>query len=89
MIPIKIPTPPTSLLAVAALLLAGLLFFNGSSFVRATSLARENSLLTEELERFRASKIMGILSIPVEKTGRILVIEDAVRSLGRRFRDRT
>ncbi len=36
-----------------------------------------------ELEQFRASEIIGILSIPVEKTGRILVIEDTVRSLGR------
>ncbi len=35
-----------------------------------------------ELEQFRASEIMGNLSIPVEKTGRILVIEDTVRSLG-------
>ena len=36
-----------------------------------------------DLERFRATEIMGILSIPMEKTGRILVVEDAVRSLGR------
>ncbi len=36
-----------------------------------------------ELGQFRASEIMGNLSIPVEKTGRILVIEDTVRSLGR------
>ena len=40
-----------------------------------------------DLERFRASEIMGILSIPVEKTGRILVIEDTVRSLGRSICD--
>jgi NifU-like protein involved in Fe-S cluster formation len=32
---------------------------------------------------FQASDIMRILSVPVEKTGRILVLEDAVRSLGR------
>ncbi len=36
-----------------------------------------------DLEQFRASEIIRILSIPVEKTGRILVIEDTVRSLGR------
>ena len=36
-----------------------------------------------DLSGFQASEIMGILSIPVEKTGRILVLEDAVRSLGR------
>ena len=36
-----------------------------------------------ELLAFDARQIMGDLSIPVEKTGRILVIEDAVRSLGR------
>ncbi len=41
-----------------------------------------------ELEQFRASEIMGNLSIPVEKTGRILVIEDTVRSLGRSICDR-
>ena len=40
-----------------------------------------------DLEQFRASEIMGILSIPVEKTGRILVIEDTVRSLGRSICD--
>ncbi len=39
------------------------------------------------LEQFRASEIMGNLSIPVEKTGRILVIEDTVRSLGRSICD--
>jgi len=32
---------------------------------------------------FQASDIMCNLSVPVEKTGRILVLEDAVRSLGR------
>ena len=36
-----------------------------------------------DLEGFTATEIMRILSIPVEKTGRILVLEDAVRSLGR------
>ena len=35
-----------------------------------------------ELSRFRGSEIMQTLAIPVEKTGRILVLEDAARSLG-------
>jgi len=35
------------------------------------------------LSGFQASDIMRNLSVPVEKTGRILVLEDAVRSLGR------
>ncbi|MEJ2173100.1 MAG: iron-sulfur cluster assembly scaffold protein [Woeseiaceae bacterium] len=34
-----------------------------------------------ELESFEAAQLMQSLSVPVEKTGRILVIEDAVRSL--------
>ncbi|MBT8102060.1 MAG: iron-sulfur cluster assembly scaffold protein [Gammaproteobacteria bacterium] len=40
-----------------------------------------------ELSAFRAGDIMRKLSVPVEKTGRILVLEDAVRSLGRSFCD--
>ncbi|MGD2120362.1 MAG: M23 family metallopeptidase [Gemmatimonadota bacterium] len=36
-----------------ALLLGGLLLFNGSAFLQAKSLARENSLLTAELQEFR------------------------------------
>jgi NifU-like protein involved in Fe-S cluster formation len=36
---------------------------------------------------FRAADIMQKLSVPVEKTGRILVLEDAVRSLGQRIGD--
>jgi len=39
----------------------------------------------ESLSGFRASDIMRNLSVPVEKTGRILVLEDAVRSLGQRL----
>jgi murein DD-endopeptidase MepM/ murein hydrolase activator NlpD len=39
--------------AVVILALGGLLVFNGAAYVRATSLAQENSLLTEELQRFR------------------------------------
>jgi len=35
-----------------------------------------------ELLDFSASDLMQSLSVPVEKAGRILVIEDAVRSLG-------
>ena len=37
------------------------------------------------LESFRAADIMQILPVPVEKTGRILVLEDAARMLGQRF----
>ena len=40
---------------------------------------------TESLGDFLASDIMQNLPVPVEKTGRILVLEDAVRSLGQRF----
>jgi len=35
-----------------------------------------------ELSRFQAADIMRKLSVPVEKTGRILVLEDAVQLLG-------
>jgi len=34
------------------------------------------------LMSFSASELMQSLSVPAEKTGRILVLEDAVRSLG-------
>ncbi len=40
-----------------------------------------------DLAGFSTSGIMQTLSIPVEKTGRILVLEDAVRSLGLSVRD--
>ncbi len=40
-----------------------------------------------ELLEFSASGLMQSLSVPVEKTGRILVLEDAVRSLGALVRD--
>ena len=36
---------------------------------------------------FSASGLMQTLAVPVEKTGRILVLEDAVRSLGAAVRD--
>ncbi len=36
-----------------------------------------------DLGGFAAADIIDDLSVPVEKTGRILVIEDAVRTLGR------
>ena len=42
-----------------------------------------------DLESYTAAHVMQNLAVPVEKTGRILVIEDAVRSLGQRFRDGT
>jgi NifU-like protein involved in Fe-S cluster formation len=40
-----------------------------------------------DLLEIRASDLMERLSVPVQKTGRILVIEDAVRSLGQAIRD--
>jgi len=42
-----------------------------------------------DLKKYSTADVMQNLPVPVEKTGRILVIEDAVRSLGQRFRDRT
>ncbi|MDH3304843.1 MAG: iron-sulfur cluster assembly scaffold protein [Gammaproteobacteria bacterium] len=45
--------------------------------------ARYEGAPIESLDVFQASDIMNDLSVPVEKTGRILVIQDAVRSLGR------
>ena len=41
-----------------------------------------------ELEQFTSGQIMRDLAVPVEKTGRILVLEDTVRSLGRAIQDR-
>jgi NifU-like protein involved in Fe-S cluster formation len=42
-----------------------------------------------ELLEFSVNDLMQDLSVPVEKTGRILVLEDAVRSLGQRFGGQT
>ena len=42
-----------------------------------------------ELLEFSAVDLMENLAVPVEKTGRILVLEDAVRSLGQALRDGT
>ncbi len=39
----------------------------------------------EALEDFPSAPIMENLAIPTEKTGRILVLEDTVRSLGQKF----
>ncbi len=39
----------------------------------------------EALEEFPRAPIMENLAIPTEKTGRILVLEDTVRSLGQKF----
>ncbi len=39
------------------------------------------------LSEFSASGLMQTLAVPVEKTGRILVLEDAVRSLGAAVRE--
>ncbi len=41
------------------------------------------------LLEFSGSDLMENLPVPVEKRGRILVLEDAVRSLGLQFRDDT
>jgi NifU-like protein involved in Fe-S cluster formation len=35
------------------------------------------------LEKFPTARIMEDLAVPTEKTGRILVLEDAIQSLGR------
>jgi len=40
-----------------------------------------------ELEQFETGQIMQDLAVPVEKTGRILVLEDTVRSLGQAIQD--
>jgi NifU-like protein involved in Fe-S cluster formation len=40
-----------------------------------------------DLLEFSASGLMQSLSVPMEKTGRILVLEDAVRALGASLRD--
>ena len=39
------------------------------------------------LKSFTATGLMQTLAVPVEKTGRILVLEDAVRSLGAAVRN--
>ena len=41
----------------------------------------------EALEGFSGADLMQNLPVPHEKTGRILVLEDAVRSLGAKCRD--
>ena len=40
-----------------------------------------------ELEQFETAQIMQYLAVPVEKTGRILVLEDTVRSLRAAIQD--
>ena len=45
-------------------------------------------LSVAELEHFKTDQIMLDLAVPVEKTGRILVLEDTVRSLRAAIRDR-
>jgi NifU-like protein involved in Fe-S cluster formation len=42
-----------------------------------------------DLEQFESAQIMRDLAVPVEKTGRILVLEDTVRSLGQAIKDQT
>ena len=41
---------------------------------------------TDELDGYSAIKTVDELAVPAEKTGRILVLEDAVRSLGAKCR---
>ena len=41
-----------------------------------------------DLEQFETDQIMLDLAVPVEKTGRILVLEDTVRSLGQAIQNR-
>ena len=41
----------------------------------------------DALLEFSGNDLMENLPVPAEKTGRILVLEDAVRSLGLQFRD--
>ena len=48
----------------------------------------EGATIAELLE-FSAVDLMENLAVPVEKTGRILVLEDAVRSLGQALRGGT
>ncbi len=42
-----------------------------------------------DLEDFETGPIMQDLAVPIEKAGRILVLEDTVRSLGQAIRDLT
>ena len=51
--------------------------------------ARLEHATVAELLEFSVVDLMENLAVPVEKTGRILVLEDAVRSLGRALRDGT
>jgi NifU-like protein involved in Fe-S cluster formation len=41
-----------------------------------------------ELDKFPSAQIISDLAVPVEKTGRILVVEDTVRSLRAAIQDR-
>ena len=41
-----------------------------------------------ELEKFPSAQILADLAVPVEKTGRILVVEDTLRSLRAAIQDR-
>ena len=40
-----------------------------------------------DIDAFAAAELMQSLPVPVEKTGRILVLEDAVRALGNALRE--
>ena len=49
--------------------------------------AQHEAQPVSDLEQFSAAELMQSLAVPVEKSGRILVIEDAVRSLGAAIRE--
>ncbi len=49
--------------------------------------ARYEGRASVDLDTFSAAELMQSLAVPVEKSGRILVIEDAVRALGAAIRE--
>lgn len=40
-----------------------------------------------DLEQFEQNELMELLSVPVEKTGRMLILEDALQSLAKQYAD--
>jgi len=66
----------TSVFAVALLLLAGLLVFNGAAHLRAGHLAHENDLLFEELETFRlqVNNLEETLVLLSQEDGRVRLL---------------
>lgn len=49
--------------------------------------AQHEGSAVADLENFTAAELMQSLAVPVEKSGRILVIEDAARALGAAIRE--